>query len=638
MRASNIAARLKAKKSGNGKWTAKCPAHKDENPSLSISEGQGGRTLLKCHAGCTLESILGALGLTAADISGADKPNGPGRKKFVTYDYCDPSGKILYQAVRYLNPKGFKQRRPDGKGGWIWNMEGVTKFPFNLPELLRSNVVLIAEGEKDANNLQKAAADFPNEDGKIAYAATTNIGGAGKWLEDYSPFLAGKDVYVLPDNDEPGRRHAQQVCASVAKHAQAVHLVELPGLPDKGDVSDYLNFHTPAELFALIEAAPMWTQPVAATYPSGGLVEVSGLRLKCGTSIADKHQEWLVPKFIPADTLIVLAGQVGLGKTTAALSLAASISSGSIPIIGGRCEPRNVLVLSNEDPEAHLRKTFVQLGGNLAHLYVEDEESDLPWGLENIPALEAHLNQLQPSLVIIDSLSTHKPSKCDLNSHGEIGPVLVGLRKAATKFSCSVVVIHHLNKLKTSDPLDKISGSVGISATARHVFFVGMHPEDEGLRVIAVAKSNLAKPGELSYQFRLDPFGWEGESEYRAEDLLPSPEVREGSVNAADVFLRTLLAAGPKTTKEIVTTAAQNGITRAALYRAKARLGIIGKREEFQGTATWALPNVSSSVSATRSETLGELSERESSNHQCLQGPNLESLQSQLSHSPELRI
>jgi hypothetical protein len=199
----------------------------------------------------------------------APKASKPKRGRIVaTYDYHDAAGKIVYQAVRFAEPKGFQQRRPDGKGGWIWNMEGVTRFPFNLPALVRANVVLIAEGEKDAFNLQKAAAEFPNENGTLSYAATCNVGGAGKWLDSYSPYLAGKKVFVFQDNDDPGRKHAQQVCSSVSKYAQAVHLVELPGLAEHGDVSDYLETHTAAKLFELMKAAPVWTAPVTTPKPS----------------------------------------------------------------------------------------------------------------------------------------------------------------------------------------------------------------------------------------------------------------------------------------------------------------------------------------------------------------------------------
>ena len=393
-----------------------------------------------------------------------------------------------------------------------------------------------------------------------------------------------------------------------------------------------------SEPFALSEAALEDTPPVASIQLPNEHGETSGLKLKCAVNIVDKKQDWLVDQFIPADTLIVLAGQVGLGKTTAALSVAAHISNGAIPIIGGSRESRNVLMLTNEDSEAQVRQSFVRLGGNLLRLFVEDEESDHPWGLDNIPALEAHIGALKPALVIIDSLSTHKPRKCDLNSHGDIAPVLVALRKVATKFSCAILVIHHLNKLRTTDPLEKISGSIGITATARHVLFVATHPEDSSLRVIAVAKSNLVKPGAPSFQFRLDPFEWEGASEFIAEDLLPSQEATGDAPNAADVFLRTLLSEGPMTTDKIFKLGHLNRISRAALYNAKRRLGITGSRSAFQGVATWALPSISTVAPATRTGTLGELSNEESSNDQCLQGSSLESLESQLSQSVEMRI
>ncbi len=373
-----------------------------------------------------------------------------------------------------------------------------------------------------------------------------------------------------------------------------------------------------SEPFALSETALEDTPPVVSIQPHNKHGKTSGLKLKCAVDIVDKKQDWLVDQFIPADTLIVLAGKVGLGKTTAALSVAANIASGVIPIVGGEREPRNILMLTNEDSESHVRQSFVQLGGNLSRLYVEDEESDHPWGLDNIPDLEAHIGALKPALVIIDSLSTHKPQKCDLNSHGDIAPVLVALRKVATKSSCAILVIHHLNKLRTTDPIEKISGSIGITATARHVLVVATHPEDSSLRVIAVAKTNLVKPGAPSFQFRLDPFGWEGVSEFKVEDLLPSQETTENAPNAADEFLRTILLRGPMTTDQIVELGSRKRISRAALYKAKKRLGITGDRGAFQGVATWALPSISLVAPVTHTGTLGELSNEESGNEQCL--------------------
>lgn len=323
-----------------------------------------------------------------------------------------------------------------------------------------------------------------------------------------------------------------------------------------------------------------------------GRIEAVGLKLKRGTEIADREQRWLVQDFLPDDSLIVVAGQIGLGKTTACMDLAASVTNGRVPIIGGKREASNVLMLSNEDSEAQLRRIFTRLGGNLSGLYVEDEDSDLPWGLGDLRALEARIVELRPALVIIDSLTTHKPSKVDMNSHGDVAPMLVGLRKLASLYGCAIVVIHHTNKALTSDPLAKISGSIGISAIARHVILVAQHPEDENLRVAAIAKTNLCKPGAQSYQFRLDPFGWHGGTELRAADLLQG-STGESEPDAED-FLREALADG-KVDSAVLFRQGEGGygLNRRSIQRAADRLNV---ERTFAGFGAgrkvyWSLPS-----------------------------------------------
>ncbi len=311
----------------------------------------------------------------------------------------------------------------------------------------------------------------------------------------------------------------------------------------------------------------------------------AGLKLKRGSEIQDREQNWLVPSFLPCDTLTLVAGQVGLGKTTACLSWAASITNGQTPIIGGARNPQNVLMLSNEDSEAHIRRIFSRLGGDLTRLYVEDEDSDLPWSLENVLALEAQIEELKPALVIIDSLTTHKPNKCDLNSHGDIAPPLVSVRKVASRTACSLVIIHHTNKAKTSDPITKISGSTGISATARHVILVARHPDDAMLRIAAIAKSNLVKQGAPGYKFRLDPFAWEGATQIQASDLLQQDNSFARIANSAETFLNDVLADGRKNSAELARHAKEGyGINRRSLQRAADKLGVVKAFEGFGPT------------------------------------------------------
>ena len=113
--------------------------------------------------------------------------NNGSREIVSTYDYTDENGKLLFQTVRY-EPKDFRQRRPDGNGGWIWNLKGVPRVLYRLPEVLKAQVVCVAEGEKDCDNLCK-----------LGFTATTNPIGAGKWRVEYGDVLRGKDALILDE-------------------------------------------------------------------------------------------------------------------------------------------------------------------------------------------------------------------------------------------------------------------------------------------------------------------------------------------------------------------------------------------------------------------------------------------------------
>lgn len=193
------------------------------------------------------------------------KPPGKRSTLVATYQYRDASGKLLYEVLRY-KPKSFRFRRPDGRGGWIWDLEGVPRVVYRLHEIQGRAVVLVPEGEKDADNLTK-----------IKLPATTSPGGARKWTEGYTQQLVAagiKDVIVLPDNDEEGKIHANAVIWSCFGAGLTVRVVRLPGLPDKGDVSDWLAAgHSRDDLLHLIGEAEVIT---ADTLPPVESAESAG--------------------------------------------------------------------------------------------------------------------------------------------------------------------------------------------------------------------------------------------------------------------------------------------------------------------------------------------------------------------------
>jgi len=239
MSLESILARLPgARRSGAG-WITPCPAHADKNPSLSITE-KGGKILLHCHAGCSQEAVLTAAKIEKHELFPQNNNGGPkkakAKKKIVaTYDYVDEKGTLLYQKVRY-EPKDFSQRRPDGKGGWIADLNGVRRVLYRLPEVIASEDVLIVEGEKDADTAKE----------KLDLCGTTGGSAADKWLDEYTAALAGKNCVVIPDGDAPGMAKARKIAQALAGKAAHVWLLELPGAKDltewveKGGTADEL--------------------------------------------------------------------------------------------------------------------------------------------------------------------------------------------------------------------------------------------------------------------------------------------------------------------------------------------------------------------------------------------------------------
>ncbi|HBR21392.1 MAG TPA: hypothetical protein DD713_02300, partial [Nitrospiraceae bacterium] len=241
------------KSNGNEKAMALCPLHNDHNPSLSINLLTGE---WKCFAGCGAGSVFDFYmkrhdvdSRTAcnalAEVAGI-VTNAP-RKIVKTYDYVNEAGELLFQVVRY-EPKTFRQRRPDGKGGWIWDLDGITPVPYNLPAVIKAKNILVVEGEKDVETLRT-----------IGRTASCNPMGAGKWKHEYNQYFQDKRVAIIPDNDDSGRKHAKQVTDNLKGVVESIKIVELPGLPEKGDVTDWIaQGHTKEELLQLIEAAPEW--------------------------------------------------------------------------------------------------------------------------------------------------------------------------------------------------------------------------------------------------------------------------------------------------------------------------------------------------------------------------------------------
>lgn len=217
-----------------------CPAHEDRSPSLSIGpRNDGNGIVLTCHTGCDTEDVVTALGLTMADLFDEPlaKPEpGMPRRKTAEYPYTDEQGELLFRVERWEpgkngKKKDFLQRTPDGG----YKTKGVRRVLYRLPEVVATakagGVVLLCEGEKDADNLAKTGA-----------IATTMPGGVGMgWRDDYTASLQGAaEVVIIADRDEAGITHARKVAASLNRFG-VPHRITLPAVNHaKADVSDHI--------------------------------------------------------------------------------------------------------------------------------------------------------------------------------------------------------------------------------------------------------------------------------------------------------------------------------------------------------------------------------------------------------------
>lgn len=272
----------KVKKQSGQEYLARCPFHDDNHPSLSINPVKkqwyclsecktgGGLIQFEMKFATEVQNILCSESeawkriaevLSAQQFKSQEEPEEgiysyTGEPEAI-YTYTNVFDTVLFQVLRYPG-KHFCQRRPDGMGGWIYKTSDTKKVLYRLSDVVSAKHVVICEGEKDADNLKTALGESHKY-----WAITTSPGGAGKWLDEFAAYLAGKQVLIVPDHDDAGRKHALQIALSIYKCAHTVKIVELPGQPEKGDVSDFLKEHTAAELFALADLTSLW-KPVTS--------------------------------------------------------------------------------------------------------------------------------------------------------------------------------------------------------------------------------------------------------------------------------------------------------------------------------------------------------------------------------------
>ena len=588
-----------AKKTAKG-WSARCPAHEDRRASLSITQGDNGGAVLHCHAGCEPAAVLAILGLTLADIMPpraevASKAKDNRKPRIVvTYDYRDEAGDVVFQVVRY-DPKDFRQRRPKPGGGWDWSVKGVRVVPYHLPQLLAepTRAVVVVEGEKDVDNLAR-----------IGVLATCNAGGAGKWTADHAQYLAGRSVAILPDNDNAGRQHAEQVAALLQGIAKPVRIVNLSDLPPKGDVSDWLaSGGTQDELERLIESTPEWT-PTETPKP--------GPILTCLADVEPRPVSWLWPGRIPLGRITLLVGRPGEGKSFLTTDAAARITTGTPWPDGKHCPRGSVILISAEDdPADTIRPRLDAHRADVRHVHLlsavrrvdDDGQYERLITLADVDAIEAALMRLSDcKLIVVDPIGSFLGGGTDAHRDNEVRGVLAPIAAMAEKYGPAVLVVAHRRKSTAGMADDLALGSRAFTGIARAVWHLSRDNDNKARRLLLPGKNNLAREGDgLAFSIIGEPprISWERDpvamsaddalaAENQSREQKPGPEAE--ALEAASEWLRSALADGPRLAKELFDDwkNGQGGSERT-LKRAKHAIGAEAYRVDVPGPWWWRL-------------------------------------------------
>jgi len=487
-----------------------CLFHDDRNPSLSINMEKG---LWRCHAGCGEGGILDfeekfsncdrqTAKATVAELMGEKQLFSRAQKPEAIYPYHDAQGRVVFEKVRYPG-KRFLQRRPTDKGGYDYKLGDLKKPLYRLPGLLVANEIFVCEGEKDADNVLAAFAKEKLPE-SVRIAATTNFDGAGKWKEHYGPFFAGKKVVIFPDQDEIGRKHAEQVAASLFPFACGIKVVNLPGLPDKGDVSDFLEHHSAADLVAEIKKTPQWCPS-----DSRRKLFVSAATF---VSQAPEQVDWLVEGIIERGANGFFSAVPKGGKSWAAVDLAISLALGC-NWLGFRVpEAVRVAVISREDNPSltawrirHLSacRRGVNLGLLDTNLYVNSRQQSPELMLDNpeqMTELLADLRSLKPRFAIFDVFNVLHCA--DENDNQEMRTILRQLSTIQAEIGCGIGVVHHYNKADQGSMTQRLRGSSAIAGWAEWLIGISMADENTKTRRMEF-ELKAAQPPDPIY-FRID--------------------------------------------------------------------------------------------------------------------------------------
>lgn len=446
----NVLSRLDGVVRVSGGFQAKCPCRDDdENPSFSVSEGEGGKVVVYCHAGrCDTAKACEAMGLSMSELY---PPRPKKELKFVAkYRYLDEHGTLLFEKLRYVDESGkkeFRQRKPDGNGGWSYKLGDTPRVLYNLPAIKKAvssgEPIWVVEGEKDADTLIKQG-----------ICATTMPNGAGTWQEIHTQALAGAVVEIIADNDDAGIKHAKSVYEELS---DAKCDVQIWTCTKGKDITDHIAAGGKFDELLAIDVATVTEskeQSVEArnetmpTHEGRAIGEIEGIfgrddlsesqklsraqmvisrasstkivdtgRLTTWSDFVtesdDDSYDWVIPGLLERCERVIVVAAEGIGKTMLARQVAICVGSGIHPFTYQPIRPQTTLTVDLENPERIIRRTSRSIYNAAqavsrnknpqSHLLIKPQGLDL-LRPEDRAVLEEMLERTQPSILIMGPL------------------------------------------------------------------------------------------------------------------------------------------------------------------------------------------------------------------------------------------
>jgi hypothetical protein len=522
-----VLSRLKGVRTSHHGWVACCPAHNDRDPSLSIGLGDEGNVLLKCFAGCSLERIVEAMGMSVVELfpnaSGAPavQPEQTQRKQLDLVDLAQEK----QLPWKYLFHLGVTEQRPgclqvpyhlqDGtlaprhrlrtalvaKEGSHWSKGQGEIVPYGLERLeeaRKAGYLVLVEGESDCWTLWLH--QFP----------ALGLPGAEMVRTLKEEYLAGiEKLYIVRESDAAGARFVTHLKLLLEKWKWSgkAFVVSLVDAKDPNDLHkrDWKGFK------AAFQQALDRAEPLGATkaQPASSSSEYIPAPFTLPELLARQLPpiQWTIPDILP-EGLTILAGKPKLGKSWLALGMALSVAAGGVALGSYPVTQGEVLYLALEDNERRLQSRAKHLLASMSTV-PDTLAFELRWprlDQGGLTYLEAYLQtHPQVRLVVVDTWARVSPKSTNRqrSQYEDDYEALTPLKYLADAYRVSILAIHHLRKMRGDDVLDEITGSIGLTGAVDGALIL---KRERGQQEATLFVTGRDIEQEQQFALRFDPF------------------------------------------------------------------------------------------------------------------------------------